>query len=251
MTQGRVALVTGAGRNIGRAIAVLLSRQGWAVAVCDLNLTDAERVAGEIDAAGGRAAAFGCDVTDEVQIAAAVDAVHDELGLPQGLVNNVGITDNHALLDTSLDDWNRTLAGCLTSSFLCLREVAGRLVRAELPGSVVNIASTTAHRGNRNKVAYGVSKAGVLNLTKMAAVELAPHGIRVNAVTPALTGSPVGADDSATREGAPPNIPLGRWGEPRDQAEATAFLLSDSAAFITGAELVVDGGLLAVYPKGI
>lgn len=249
MSDDRVVIITGAGRNIGKATAELLASEGWVVAACDLDLEAARETAHKIEADGGRAAAFACDVSDEDQVTDMVGQVARELGTAVGLVNNVGITANNTMANTSLDEWNRTLAGCVTSSFLCLREVTRRMVDEGLTGAAVNIASTTAHRGNRGKVAYGVAKAGVLNLTRMAAMELAPNGIRVNTVTPALTGSPVGKDDSQVRDGVPPNIPLGRWGEPLDQANATAFLLSDKAAFITGAELVVDGGVLASYPK--
>ena len=249
MSEGRVVIITGAGRNIGRSTAEVLAGEGWSVAVCDLDLEAAQQTAEKVAADGGRAEAFRCDVTDEDQVAALVSDVAERMGTAVGLVNNVGITANNTLANTSIDEWNRTLAGCVTCSFLCIREVTKRMIEEGLGGAIVNIASTTGHRGNRGKVAYGVAKAAVLNLTRMAAIELAPQGIRVNTVTPALTGSPVGMDDSHKRDGVPPNVPLGRWGEPLDQANATAFLLSDRAAFVTGAELVVDGGVLASYPK--
>lgn len=251
MAAKKCVIVTGAGRNIGRATAGVLAKDGWAVACADLDLDAAQSVADEITNDGGEALAVQCDVTDEDSVAAMVAEVSDRYATPTGLVNNVGITANNKLSDTSVAEWNDTLAGCLTCSFLCIREVTARMVAEGLSGSIVNIASTTGHRGNKGKVAYGVAKAGILNLTRMAAMEFAPNNIRVNTVTPALTGSPVGFGDDQVRTGTPPNIPLGRWGSPMDQANATAFLLSDKADFITGTELVVDGGLLAAMPKGL
>lgn len=247
--QGKIAVVTGAGRNIGRQVALTLADEGWKVAVVDIDLDSAQSVADEVEAHGGQAGAFTCDVMDEGSVRELSVEVRKRLGVAQGLVNNVGITANNTLLDTSLDEWNRTLAGCLTCSFLMIREFVPPMLEAGLRGAIVNVGSTSAHRGNRGKVAYGVAKSGVLNLTRMAAVEFADQGIRVNTVSPALTGSPVGFDDSAQRTGPAANVPLGRWGRPIDQAEAIAFLLSDRAEFITGTELVVDGGVLARYPK--
>lgn len=243
-----VAIVTGGGRNIGAAAASLLAERGWAVAVCDLDGAQAGLHAERIAAAGGLAAGFQGDVTDEDDVSRLVAEVTETMAAPTGLVNNVGLTANQTLLDTTMEDWNRTLNSCLTSSMLCMRAVVPGMIDAGR-GAIVNVASTTGHRGNPGKFAYGVAKAGVLNMTRSAAVELARYGIRVNTVTPALTGSPVGMDDSHSRDGAPKNIPLGRWGEPVDQAQAIAFLLSDAASFVTGAELLVDGGVLAAYPK--
>ena len=245
----RTALVTGGGRNIGRAIAQRLVTSGWFVVVADLDFAAAESVAKELGV--DYAAPFACDVADEGAVVGMFESISKDVGLVTGLVNNVGITANNALIDTTLEEWNRTLAACLTSSFLCSREAGRLMIAAGRPGAIVNIGSTTAHRGNRSKVAYGVAKAGILNLTRMTAIEFAGHQIRVNTVSPALTGSPVGFSDDAVRSGQPGNVPLGRWGEPLDQANAVNFLLSEEASFITGAELLVDGGVLAAYPKGI
>lgn len=249
MSEHRVAVVTGAGRNIGAEISSELCRTGWRVAVVDLDFSSAERMSMKLNSEGHHCKPFACDVTDEDSIARLRESVTQELGVVTGLVNNVGITANNTLLETSRAEFDATLAGCLTCSFLMIREFVPPMIDAATGGSIVNIGSTTAHRGNRGKVAYGVAKAGILNLTRMAAVEFAEHRIRVNTVTPALSGSPVGFDDTHERSGTPANIPLRRWGTPRDQAEAVSFLLSDRAGFITGSELLVDGGVLAVYPK--
>lgn len=247
---GRVVLVTGGARNIGAATCSLLAGRGWRVAVCDLNEAEAARTAERINDSGGVAAAFGGDVTDEVEVATLVQDVEARLGTPYALVDNVGLTANQTLLDAKLEDWNRTLESCLTSAMLCMRTVVPRMLNGG-GGAIVNVASTTGHRGNAGKFAYGVAKAGVINMIRLAAIELAPDRIRVNTVTPALTGSPVGMSDEHRRGGSPINILLGRWGEPLDQAQAIAFLLSDEASFITGEELVVDGGVLAAYPKSV
>lgn len=245
----RVAVVTGGGRNIGAEICIALARDNWSIAVVDIDVESAGNVASALRSEGFEAQAYACDVTDEQSIAGLRDEVEESLGIVSGLVNNVGITANNTLLETSRREFDRTLAGCLTCSFLMIREFVPPMIANGLKGSIVNIGSTTAHRGNRGKVAYGVAKAGILNLSRMAAIEFAEHAIRVNTVTPALSGSPVGFDDTHARVGMPANVPLGRWGAPKDQAQAVAFLMSDAASFITGSELVVDGGVLAVYPK--
>lgn len=244
-----IAIVTGGGRNIGQRTAHVLARDGWRVAVADIDSAAATAVAAEIDPEGVAARGFTCNVMEESSIRELRESITAEMGTVTGIVNNVGITANNALLDTTLEEWNTTMAGCVTCSYLMIREFVPGMIAEGSGGAIVNIASTTGHRGNPGKVAYGVAKAAVLNLTRMAAIEFAGHDIRVNTVTPALTGSPVGFGDEDARSGVPGNIPLARWGTPSDQAEAVAFLLSDRAGFITGTELVVDGGLLARMPK--
>jgi 3-oxoacyl-[acyl-carrier protein] reductase len=249
---GKVSLITGAGQNIGRAMAERFAAEGSAVAVVDIDAGRASRVAEGIAASGGRALALQVDVTDEGAIEAMVDRVVAELGAVDVLVNNVAATVNKGLLDTTLADWDRVMAATLRSTFLCSRAAARAMIAAGHGGSIVNVAATSGMRGIRNKFAYAVAKAGVLNLTRAAAMELAPYRIRVNTLTPTQTGSPVGMadeDDSADRAGEARGIPIGRFGRPADQAAAALFLASDEAGFVTGANLVCDGGLLAVFPK--
>lgn len=248
---GKVALITGAGQNIGRAMAERFAAEGAAVAVVDLDGTRAERVTRGIVAGGGRAMALVADVSDEAAVAAMVDRVGGEFGGLDILVNNVGATINRSLLETTLAEWEMVLAVTLRSTFLCSKYVAQAMIAAGHGGAIVNVASTSGHRGIPNKFAYAVAKAGVLNLTRAAAIELAPHGIRVNTLTPTQTGSPVGVADEAV---APDRvvargIPIGRFGRPEEQAAAALFLASDEASFVTGAEIVCDGGLLAVFPR--
>jgi NAD(P)-dependent dehydrogenase (short-subunit alcohol dehydrogenase family) len=140
----------------------------------------------------------------------------------------------------------------LRSGFLCSKHVARVMIENGTRGAIVNVGSTSGHRGIRNKLAYAAAKGGVNNLTRAMAMELAPHGIRVNTLTPTQTGSPVGMADedfSADRAGEAKGIPIGRFGRPIDQAAAALFLASDDAGFVTGADLVCDGGLLAIFPK--
>ena len=249
---GRSAIVTGGGQNIGRAISLRFAEEGAAVAVFDLDGERAAKVSAEIEAAGGRATHEVLDVTDEAAVEAAVDRAAAGFGGVDLLVNNVAATINKPILETSLDEWELVQRICLRSMFLCTRKVAALMVEQGRGGAIVNLASTSGHRGNPGKFGYAVAKGGVLNFTRAAAVELAHHGIRVNSLTPTQSGSPLGVSDevgTAAREAAAPGIPLGRFGRPEDQANAALFLASDEAGFVTGAELVCDGGLLALFPK--
>jgi len=249
---GKVSLITGAGQNIGRAMAERFAAEGSAVAVIDIDAERAWRVAEAISASSGRALALQVDVTDEAAVEAMVERVVAELGGLDVLVNNVAATVNKGLLETTLADWERVLAVTLRSTFLCSRAAARSMIAAGDGGAIVNVAATSGLRGIRNKFAYAVAKSGVLNLTRAAAMELAPYRIRVNTLTPTQSGSPVGMADeeySADRAGEAKGIPIGRFGQPADQAAAALFLASDDASFVTGANLVCDGGLLAVFPK--
>lgn len=252
--EGKVSIITGAGQNIGRAMAERFAAEGSAVAVVDIDGTRAQRVADGITAAGGRALALVVDVTDEAAVVAMVARVVETYGGVSILVNNVAATINKGLLDTTLEDWDRVLTITLRSMFLCSKHTARAMIDAGAGGAIVNVASTSGHRGLRNKFAYAVAKSGVLNLTRASAMELAVHGIRVNTLTPTQTGSPVGMADeaySADRAGEAKGIPIGRFGRPEDQAAAALFLASDEAGFMTGSDLVCDGGLLAIFPKGL
>lgn len=251
---GKVAIVTGSGQNIGRAMAGRFAAEGAAVAVIDLDAGRAERAAAAIVDGGGRAIAIAADVTDEAAVEALVARVIAEWDRLDILVNNVGATVNKGLLETSREEWDRVLAVTLTAPFLCARHAARAMIEAGNGGAILNVGATSGHRGIRNKLAYAAAKGGVMNLTRAMAMELAPHGIRVNTLTPTQTGSPVGVADeafSADRSGEAKGIPIGRFGQPADQAAAALFLVSDEASFITGADLVCDGGLLAVFPKSV
>ena len=186
--------------------------------------------------------------------AIALDAGEAAFGTVDVLVNNAAITVNQSLLDIALDDWRRVIDTILTGTFLVSRAVAQRLVARGAPGVIVNLGSTTGHRGRAGAIAYSTAKGGILNLTRAMAIELAPHGIRVCSVSPTRTGTPTRAglpgETSRPTHPSAGGIPLGRIGTPQDQANAVRFLVSDAASFITGEDLRVDGGALATWGRG-
>jgi len=241
---GRIALVTGGGRNVGEAIALTLAREGARVAVVDLDDERGRRTADKIEAElPGAAASFVCDVSDSHDVQRMVAAVVEELGGVDILVNNVAITDRGAtVLDLDEDEWNRVLSVTLTSVFLCTKYVGRRMVEQERGGAIVNIGSTSGYRARPNASAYPAAKAAVINVTRSFAAQLAPHRIRVNSVTPNKVGSPVGQDvEPANRLRS--NL-VGRGARPEDIASAVLFMASDDASFITATDLLVDGGVL-------
>ncbi len=244
--KGQVAIVTGAGRNIGEEVAKLLSKEGAAIAVVDLDQGRAEKVASDINAAGGKAKAFICDVAKEADIDATVKGVAEAFGRVDILVNNVAISDNKHMLDITTEEWNRTIAITLTAPFLFGKYAAKAMIAAGNGGKIVNVSSTSGYYGRNRAVAYTAAKGGVVNLTKSMAIQLAPHNIRVNSVVPNKIGSPVGKDDfDPTR---PVKNLVGRPGVPIDLANAILFLVSDDSSFIVGSDLFVDGGCSTLMP---
>jgi 3-oxoacyl-[acyl-carrier protein] reductase len=240
----QVAIVTGAGRNIGEEIAKLFAAEGAAVALVDLDQGRGERVTNAIKGDGGRAELFLADVSKASAVAALVDAVVARFGRIDVLVNNVAISDNKHIFDITEDEWDRVLAVTLKSQFLMGKYVGQQMAKQGSGGRIVNIGSTSGFMGRSRAVAYSAAKGGVANLTRAMAAQLAPHKIRVNAIVPNKIGSPVGKDEfDATRP--VPNMAK-RPGQPLEAAKAVLFLVSDESSFVYGANLFVDGGVSAM-----
>ena len=242
--KGQVAIITGAGRNIGEETATLLASQGAKVAVVDMDQGRGDKVAAAINKAGGEAAAWVADVADEAAIKRLVSDVVSHWGQIDILVNNAAISDNKHILEITREEWDRVIAVTLTGPFLLSKYVATQMVAQGRPGKIVNVGSTSGFLGRSRAIAYAAAKGGVANLTRAMAVQLAPHNIRVNGVVPNKIGSPVGKDEfDPTR----PVVNLrGRPGVPRDMACAVLFLVSDDSDFVVGDMLFVDGGVSAM-----
>jgi NAD(P)-dependent dehydrogenase (short-subunit alcohol dehydrogenase family) len=240
----QVAIVTGAGRNIGEEIARLFAAEGATVAVVDLDGPRGERVVGAIKAAGGKAALFSADVSKGSEVAALVKAVVGCFGRIDILVNNVAISDNKHIFDISEEEWDRVLAVTLKSQFLMGQHVGRQMATQDTGGRIVNIGSTSGFTGRSRAVAYSAAKGGVANLTRAMATQLAPHKIRVNAIVPNKIGSPVGKDEF--NPGRPVSNMAKRAGAPAEAAKAVLFLASEDSSFVYGANLFVDGGVSAM-----
>jgi NAD(P)-dependent dehydrogenase (short-subunit alcohol dehydrogenase family) len=240
----QVAIVTGAGRNIGEEVAKTLAAEGAKVAVADMDKGRGIKVAAAIAQAGGEAAAFVVNVAIESEIAALVEAVVAKWGRIDILINSAAISDNKTILDITKEQWDAVIAVTLTGPFLMSQHVARQMVTQGTGGRIVNIGSTSGFFGRSRAIAYSAAKGGVANLTRAMAVQLAPHGIRVNGVVPNKIGSPVGKDEF---DPARPVVNLrGRPGVPLDMARAILFLVSEDSDFIAGTMLFVDGGVSAM-----
>jgi len=244
--KGKMALVTGAGPNIGQEICRVLAGEGARVACNDVDAARAKAAAEAVEKDGGSALAVAADITDPGQVKAMVDRIAGQLGGLDILVNNAAITIPKGLLQISLEEWKRNIDIILTGTFLVSRYAAEVMVKQGRGGAIVNIASTSGHRGRANAIAYCTAKGGILNMTRAMAMDLASHGIRVNSVSPTKTGVSVGGLEKEG-ERSFDEIPLGRLGRPRDQALAVLYLVSDDAEFVTGFDLRVDGGALATW----
>lgn len=239
----RVALVTGAGSGIGEGIARQLAQDGAAVLVADINAEAAARVAESIVAAGGTAAAQAMDVTDEAQVDAAVAEAERRFGRLRIAVCNAGITDRVPVLEMSLPAFERVLRVNLVGCFLTARAAARAMVLAPDPGGrIVTISSVSGQFGGTGRAAYGASKGGIEMLTRVLAVELAPHGILVNGVAPGPTQVARTAHGPRQRAAFLDRMAVKRYATPADIAAAVAFLCAPDNAFVTGQVLNVDGG---------
>jgi NAD(P)-dependent dehydrogenase (short-subunit alcohol dehydrogenase family) len=243
--QGRVTAITGGALGIGRATARLFAAEGATVAVGDIDAGGAEAVAREIAAGGGRAFAVGVDVGDASQVQAFVDRVVAEGGRLDVMFANAGIAHSAPFLEHPEAQWHRVLRVNLTGVFLCCQIAARQMVR-QGGGRLIATASINGFRGVENLVGYNVAKAGVIELTKTMAVELARHSITVNAIAPAQIDTRLTRTlPEEARQRRVARIPMGRFGDVDEVARAALFLASDDAGFITGHTLAVDGGYLA------
>jgi len=244
---GRVCVVTGAGSGIGAETARYLAAAGAHVAVLDREAEAAARVATEIESTGGRAVAVAVDVSDAQAVTAAATQVEQVLGPCRILINNAAVRNGDLLLDIGLEAWNRVLSVNLTGALLCSQVFARQMIAAGTGGSLVHIASITAHHPQRRHNAYTVSKAGLLQLSMALSLELAPDGIRSNVVSPGFTRTPANEHsyrDPQVAAARKALIPAGRVGTPVDLAQVIAFLASDRADYVSGQDVVVDGGFV-------
>ena len=241
---GKVALVTGASRGIGAAIAKRLAADGAAVAVnYSGSEAAAQAVVAEIVSAGGRAVALQADVSDPVAATALIAAASGALGGLDIVVNNAGITRDGLLVRMSDEDWDAVIRTNLTGVFNVTRAASKSLMK-QRSGSIINITSVIGLVGNAGQVNYAAAKAGVIGLTKSVARELAPRGVRANAVAPGFIETDMTNElPEAAREGALSQIALKRFGSTGDVAASVSFLASDDACYITGQVLAVDGGM--------
>jgi NAD(P)-dependent dehydrogenase (short-subunit alcohol dehydrogenase family) len=257
---GSVAAVIGTSPNIGTGIALALAGAGARVACVDRNLDSASHAAQEIKSVGGEAIGVSCDVTSEEQVLAALATITSELGPVDILVNGPVRYLEKGIREMSLAEWRDQLSILLDGTFLLTKHVSAAMIASGRPGSVINLISTAGHQGEPDNIGYTTAKGGLLNMTRSAAVELAPFGIRVNSLTPTATDPTEGIARSASwgipiatsahveaLAMAATQVPLGRLPSPSDYGNAAVFLASPAARMITGIDLRVDAGSIAKY----
>ena len=248
--RGQVAIITGAGRNIGKAMAKLFAAEGAKIVVAEMHEARGQAVAAEITKAGGEAMVVLCDVSQSRDVQAMINNVVATFGGIDILVNNAALTDHANILDSTEEEFDKVIAVSLKGPYLVTKYVAEQMKNQGRGGKIVNFGSTSGLVGRHDGIAYAAAKAGVINMTRAMAVQLAPYKIRVNCVVPNRSGSPVGYDDDVAGSRTFANL-AGRLGTAEDQAKAALFLVSDDSEFIIGHALVVDGGVMATanFPK--
>lgn len=237
--KGKVALVTGAGRNLGRAIAVSLAEAGANVAVTSRTLSEIRRTEQEIKEKGQKALAISMDVTDLNKVEGAVQKIASEFGRIDILVNNAATRSFKSLLEISELEWRSVIDTNLTGAFFCCKAVGPIMIR-QGGGRIINISSRIGLQGMANRVAYCASKGGLIQLTRALALEWAPYNILVNSVAPGLMNTP--ETSKAVQEGKAAEIPLKRAGEPEEIAPLIVYLASEACTYMTGEVILIDGG---------
>ena len=238
--EGKVAVVTGGGRNIGRAISLLFASEGAKIAIYDADRGRAAAVAEEVEAAGGAATYVIGPVESPSAVEAMVETVAGRFGGIDVLVNCAAISDREPMLELPDEEWTHILDVTLSGTYFCCKYVAKQMVAQGHGGTIVNFSSGSALKGNAGRVAYDVAKGGIISLTRDLAVQLAPHDIRTNAIAPGMSGSQVGAR-VAFEDRRPANL-VGRAGHAEEQASVALFLASGDSAHVWGQTINVDGG---------
>ena len=244
----RTVIVTGAARGIGASVARRLSREGHAIAIIDLDADACQSIVDEIVAEGGTAQGFAADVSDEVSVENAVDAIALTMGPPLVLVNNAGILRDNLLFKMTVDDWDAVMGVHLRGAFLMSRAAQRHMIEARW-GRIVNLSSTSA-LGNRGQANYAAAKAGMQGFTKTLAIELGRYGVTVNAIAPGFiesemtigTAARIGISFDDLKSAMVKGIPVGRAGTPDDVSAAVAFFVREDASFVSGQVLYVAGG---------
>lgn len=240
--KGSVAIVTGSGRGIGKAIAKLFAEHGAKVVVSDIDAAVCEETAKEIEDAGGEVIHFTCDITKMDQVQEMIDKTVEKWGRIDHMINNAGITKDGLFIRMKPDQWNFVVDINLNGTYNCCFAVAN-VMRKQRKGNIINLSSVARH-GNPGQANYSAAKSGIVGLTKALAKELAPMGIRANCVAPGFVHTRLtDAIPDKIREQMIKSIPLGRTGEPDDIAKPILFLCSDLASYLTGQVLDVNGGI--------
>jgi len=239
----RIAIVTGAGQGIGRAIARGFAREGAGVVIADVNEESARTVKDEIEAGGGRALAMRTDVSNEISVQTMAKKSVEEFGRIDILVNNAGIFPTSSVEEMSEEDWDRVIGTNLVGAFLCAKAVVPKFLE-QGSGRIISLTSGRAFQGAKHGAHYAASKAGIIGFSKSLALELAPHGITVNVICPGITDTaqPRGHQTEEEMYAQGKRIPLGRIGQPEDLVGPAIFLASGAAAFVTGQTILVNGG---------